>query len=285
MDSLTRVKFTNLDKILYPNLALKKSQVIEYYIKVAPLMLDYLKDRPLVTTRFPNGITKDGFYEKDAPKGTPQWVDLYKKYSKSTKRNLNYILCNNLDTLLWLANLASLEIHIPLAKKDSYENPDLILFDIDPEPPANINDAVEIANLLKETLDNMSLKSYPKTSGKKGLHVIVPIKPGPSYAQTRDFVHLIGKYMAKKNPIVVPEFSQSKESGKVHVDYRQNSAGQIMICPYSLRAEKEAPVSTPLSWGQIQKGLKPKEFNIFSVVKQKTNPWKEFWSYNQKLDV
>lgn len=285
MDSLTKVKFSNLDKILYPDLAIKKRQVIEYYIKVAPLMLDYLKDRPIVTTRFPNGITKDGFYEKDAPKGTPLWVDLYKKYSKSTKRNLNYIICNNLDTLLWLANLAALEIHIPLSMKDSYENPDLILFDIDPEPPANINDAVEVANLLKKTLDNMSLKSYPKTSGKKGLHVIVPIKPGPSYAQTREFVHLIGKHLTKKNQIIVPEFSQSKEPGKVHVDYRQNSAGQTMICPYSLRAEKEAPVSTPLSWGQIQKGLKPKEFNIFSVVEQKINPWEEFWNHNQKLDV
>ena len=146
MDSLTKVKFSNLDKILYPDLSIKKSQVIEYYIKVAPLMLDYLKDRPLVTTRFPNGIKKDGFYEKDAPKGTPQWVDVYKKYSKTAKRNLNYIICNNLDTLIWLVNLAALEIHIPLSKTNSYENPDLILFDIDPEPPANINDAVEVAS-------------------------------------------------------------------------------------------------------------------------------------------
>ena len=157
MYPLTNVQFTNLDKILYPDLTIKKSQMIEYYIKVAPLMLEYLKYRPLVTTRFPNGIKQNGFYEKEAPKGTPSWVETYKKYSKTTKRSLNYIICNNLDTLLWLANLAAVEIHVPLSKIESSEKPDLILFDIDPEPPASINDVIEVAKLLKETLDNLSL--------------------------------------------------------------------------------------------------------------------------------
>ena len=285
MDSLTKVQFSNLDKILYPDEAIKKSQMIGYYIKIAPLMLDYLKDRPLVTTRFPNGINQNGFYGKDAPKGTPSWVGTYKKYSKTAKRYLNYVVCNNLDTLLWLANLAALEIHIPLSKLDAYEKPDLILFDIDPEPPANINDTVEVALLLKEALDSLSLKSYPKTSGKKGLHIIVPIKPEYSYGQTREFVHKIGKQLAKEKQIVVSEFSQSQEPGKVHIDYRQNSAGRTMICPYSLRAEKHAQVSTPLSWEQIQKGLKPKEFNIFSMAEKKDNAWEGFWESKHKLDV
>ena len=285
METLTKVQFTNLDKILYPELAIKKSQMIEYYIKVAPLMLNYLKDRTLVTTRFPNGIKQNGFYEKDAPKGTPSWVETYTKYSKTAKRNLNYIICNNLDTLLWLANLAALEIHIPLSKIDSYEKPDLVLFDIDPEPPASINDVIEVAKLLKETLDNLSLNSYPKTSGKKGLHIIVPIIPEYSFKQTREFVHQIGKHLAKEKEIVVSEFSQSQEPGTVYIDYSQNSAGRPMVCPYSLRAEKQATVSTPLAWEQIQKGLKPKEFNIFSVVDIKSNPWEGFYKHKQKLDV
>lgn len=282
---LTKVKFTNLDKILYPAYGIKKAQVIEYYIKIAPKMLEFLADRPLVTTRFPDGINEEGFYEKDAPKGTPAWVETFRRYSKTAKRNLDYIVCNNLDTLLWLANLAALEIHIPLSKTDPYEKPDLILVDIDPEPPADMNDTIEVANLLKETLDDLSLVSYIKTSGKKGLHIVLPIVPEYTYKQTREFVHQIGKHLTKENELVVSEFSRSQDPGTVYIDYRQNSKGKTMICPYSLRATKNAPVSTPLAWGELQKGLKPQEFNIFSVVEIKNNPWEGFWEHKQKLDV
>ena len=285
LEKLTKVNFTNLDKILYPKSEIKKAQIIEYYIKVAPDMLKFLADRPLVTTRFPNGINQQGFYEKDAPKGTPSWVETFRRYSKTAKRNLDYVVCNNLDTLLWLANLAALEIHIPLAKTRSYEKPDLILFDIDPEPPANINDAIEVAKQLKETLDNLSLTSYVKTSGKKGLHVVLPIVPEYLYKQTREFVHQIGKHLKKENDLVVSEFSRSQDPGTVYVDYIQNSAGKTMICPYSLRATENASVSTPLTWNQLQKGLKPHTFNIFSVAEIKSNPWEGFWENKQRLDV
>lgn len=285
MDPLTKVQFSNLEKILYPDSKVKKNQVIKYYIKIAPLMLEYLKDRPLVRTRFPNGINQEGFYEKDAPKGSPSWVETFRRYSKSAKRNLDYVVCNNLDTLLWLANLAALELHIPLSKKNEFEKPDIMLFDIDPEPPAKIDDTTEVAKLLKEILDDLSLESYPKTSGKKGLHVIVPIISKYSYKQTREFVHQIGKHLAKETEIVVSEFSQSQKPGTVFIDYRQNSSSKTMVCPYSLRAEKKAPVSTPLVWEQIQKGLKPTDFNIFSVAEIKGNPWQGFWKKKQKLDV
>jgi bifunctional non-homologous end joining protein LigD len=266
LEKLTKVKFTNLDKILYSDYGIKKSQMIKYYIKIAPKMLDFLADRPLVTTRFPNGVDQKGFYEKNAPKGKPKWVETYRRYSKTAKRNIDYIICNNLDTLLWLANLAALEIHIPLAKKRMYENPDILLFDIDPEPPANMNSAVEVAKLLKETLEQLSLKPYIKTSGKKGLHIVLPIFPKYTYKQTRNFVHQIGKNLTKENELVVSEFSRSQEPGTVYVDYGQNSAGKTMICPYSLRATENATVSTPLAWSHIQKGLKPEELNFFSVV-------------------
>jgi bifunctional non-homologous end joining protein LigD len=285
LEKLTKVKFTNLDKILYSDYGIKKSQMIKYYIKIAPKMLDFLADRPLVTTRFPNGVDQKGFYEKNAPKGKPKWVETYRRYSKTAKRNIDYIICNNLDTLLWLANLAALEIHIPLAKKRMYENPDILLFDIDPEPPANMNSAVEVAKLLKETLEQLSLKPYIKTSGKKGLHIVLPIFPKYTYKQTRNFVHQIGKNLTKENELVVSEFSRSQEPGTVYVDYGQNSAGKTMICPYSLRATENATVSTPLAWSHIQKGLKPEEFNIFSVVEKKNDPWKDFWANKQRLDV
>ena len=283
LERLTKARFTNLNKIIYPDLKISKSKIIEYYIKIAPKILNYLEDRLLVTTRYPDGINKEGFYEKNAPKGTPSWVETYRRYSKTTKRNLDYIICNNLDTLLWLANLAALELHIPLAKKNSYEKPDLILFDIDPEPPADINNAIEIAKLLKEFLDDLSLVSFIKTSGKKGFHILVPIIPENSYKITREFVHQIGKKLSKENNFIVSEFSRSQEPGTVYLDYVQNSLGKTMICPYSLRATKFASVSTPLDWNDLQKGLKPEKFNIFSVVETKSNPWHGFWDQKQKL--
>ena len=284
LERLTKARFTNLNKIIYPDFRISKSKIIEYYIKIAPKILNYLEDRLLVTTRYPDGINKEGFYEKNAPKGTPSWVETFRRYSKTAKRNLDYIVCNNLDTLLWLANLAALELHIPLAKKNSYEKPDLILFDIDPEPPADINNAIDVAKLLKELLDDLSLVSFIKTSGKKGFHIVVPIIPENSYKITREFVHQIGKKLSKENNFIVSEFSRSQEPGTVYLDYVQNSLGKTMICPYSLRATKFASVSTPLDWNDLQKGLKPEKFNIFSVVETKSNPWHGFWDQKQKLD-
>ncbi len=248
-------------------------------------MLDILTDRPLVLTRFPNGVDKEGFYEKDAPEGTPPWVKTTKIYSETAKRDVNYILCNDLDTLIWLANLAAIEIHMPLSKVDSRETPDLVFFDVDPEPPASYEDAVAVALLLKEKLDRLGLKSYVKTSGKKGLHVLIPIVPEYAFRETRAFVHRIGKLLTKENEKVVSEFSESKNPGTVFVDYLQNSHGRTMACPYSLRVTPEATVSTPLDWAEVKEGIKPNEFNIFSVLKLKKNSWRGILEDQQKLSI
>jgi bifunctional non-homologous end joining protein LigD len=285
MERLTKVKFSNLDKVLFPKSRIRKAQIIEYYIKIAPKMLDFLANRPLVTTRYPDGIDQEGFYEKDAPKGTPSWVETFRRYSETAKRNVDYVVCNSLDTLLWLANLAALEIHIPLSRVDAYQKPDLILFDIDPEPPANFDDAIEVAQLLKERLDALSLVFFVKTSGKKGLHIVLHVVRSYSYGQTREFIHQIGKYLANESDLVVSEFSHSRDPGTVYIDYLQNSKGRTMVCPYSTRAEENATVSTPLEWRELRKGLKPEEFNIFSVVKREVNPWEDLWKHKQKLEV
>jgi len=282
---LTKVEFTNLDKILYPELRVTKAQVIEYYIRMAPRMLNMLSNRPVVLTRFPEGIEKEGFYEKDAPMGTPSWVETYRRYAETSQREINYIVCNDLDTLIWLANLAAIEIHVTLSKTDAFENPDLVLFDIDPEPPADYPEAAQVALLLKEKLDSFGLRSYAKTSGKKGLHIIVPIIDGYSFAQTREFVHQIAKHLTTQSEIVVSEFTESKTPGTVFIDYRQNSQGRTMICPYSLRAAPQATASTPLDWGDVKKQLKPTEFTISTVVKIKENPWKGLLDNRQKLEV
>ncbi len=285
MKELTKVRFTNLEKVLYQRSRITKAQVIEYYIKAAPNMLNFLANRPVVTTRYPHGINQEGFYEKDAPKGTPPWVETFARYSETAKRNVNYIVCSNLDTLLWLANLAALEIHIPLSRKDAYEKPDLVLFDIDPEPPANFEDAIEVSQLLKEKLDALSLVSYLKTSGKKGFHIVLPVARVYSYRQTREFVHQIGKHLARGTELIVSEFSSSRERNTVYIDYLQNSAGRTMVCPYSLRASEEATVSTPLDWRELEKGIKPEDFNISSVVKREDNPWEDLWNHKQRLEI
>jgi bifunctional non-homologous end joining protein LigD len=285
IEKLTKVEFTNLDKILFPKLQITKAQVIEYFIKTAPKMLDILENRPIVLTRFPNGIDKEGFYEKDAPQGTPRWVRTVKIYSETAKRDVNYVLCNDLDTLIWLANLAAIEIHMPLSKVDSREKPDLVFFDIDPEPPASYKEAITVALLLKEKLDWLGFKSYVKTSGKKGLHVLIPIVLEHSFRETRTFVHKIGRQLAKEQNVAVSEFAETKKPGKVFVDYLQNSHGRTMVCPYSLRVTPEATVSTPLEWDEVRKGIKPTEFNIFSVTKREKDPWKRILENKQKLKV
>lgn len=282
---LTKVELSNLDKILYPELKITKGQIIEYYIKIAPKMLDLIAQRPLVLTRFPDGIDKEGFYEKDAPMGTPPWVKTLKRFSETANRTINYVVCNDLDTLIWIANLASLEVHMTLGQVDSFENPDLVLFDIDPEPPASFDDVIEVAFLLKEKLLSLGLKPYVKTSGKKGLHVVIPIFPKYSFRQTREFVHQIGKYLARESPLVVSEFSRTKKPRTIFVDYLQNSHGKTMICPYSLRATSKATVSAPLDWHEVKKGLKPEELNIFTVLKSERNPWEDLIENRQKLEV
>ena len=284
-ERLTKVKFTNLGKILYPEMRITKARVIEYYIKIAPKILKCLADRPAVLARFPNGVDKEGFYEKDAPSGTPVWVKIYTKYSESAERMIAYIICNDLDTLVWLGNLAALEIHITLSRTKAFESPDFVLLDVDPEPPLGFDDVVNVALMLKEKLDDLGVHSYIKTSGKKGMHAIIPVKEGYTFQQTREFAHEIGRRLAKESELIVSEFSRSREPGTVFIDYLQNSRGRTMICPYGLRATAQATVSTPLDWGEVKKGLKPEDFTLFSVVKCEKNPWEGLLEDRQQLEM
>lgn len=284
-EKLTKVSFSNLDKILFPNLKVTKAQLIEYYIKMAPKMLSFLKDRPLMLTRYPEGIEKTGFYAKNAPEGMPNWVRTVKLYSHSAKRNVNYILCNDLDTLIWLANLATVEIHVPLSRVPERETPDFVFFDVDPEPPCTFDDAKNVALSIKEKLDQLGLKAYVKTSGKKGLHVLVPVVQEYTFKETRTFVHAIGIQLMKESSKVVSEFTDTKKPDKVFVDYTQNSHSRTMACPYSLRATAEAAVSMPIEWSDLKKNIKPAEFTIYSVPSVDMEPWADIFENRQKLVV
>jgi bifunctional non-homologous end joining protein LigD len=282
-EELTKVRFTNLNKILFPQTKTKKKRLIEYYIRIAPKILPFLKNRAIVLNRFPNGIQQKGFYEKNAPTGTPPWVKTKKITSKNQKRTTNYIICNDLDTLIWIANLSAIEIHIPLSKIDSIENPDFIFFDIDPEPPAPFTKATTVALLLKDKLEKIGFKTYIKTSGKKGLHILIPIQTNQTFKIIKKFVHEIGVELSKENNVVVSELSDTKKPGKIFVDYLQNSQGRTIASPYTLRATPQALVSTPVNWSEVKKGIKPTQFNINTVIKREKNPWKNILDNKQKI--
>jgi bifunctional non-homologous end joining protein LigD len=284
MHELTRVKFTNLDKILFPDLLLTKADVIEYYIKIAPIILPFLTNRTLVRTRYPNGISFDGFYEKDAPMGVPAWVQTFSKYSSSLEKKTDYVVCNNLDTLIWLANLTALELHIPLSTIKSVKEPDLMLFDIDPEPPAGLSEAIQVAYFIREYLEAMGLGSFVKTSGKKGIHIVVPLVSGYSFKDTSSFVHAIAIELAARHNFIVSERSQTNKPGTVLVDYPQNNENATMIAPYSLRTVKEATVSTPLEWNELP-DLRPFDWNIFNVINRKTESWKDLFLERFRLPI
>jgi bifunctional non-homologous end joining protein LigD len=287
LEQLTKVNLKNLDKVFYPELNVTKGQIIEYYIRIAPKMLPIIKDRPLVLTRYPDGINgeKFGFFEKDAPLGTPEWIKTKIIYSSTSQRDIHYVICNDLETLIWLANLATLEIHMPFSTISDLDKPDLLFFDVDPEPPATLSDAAEVALLIKDKLGDLGLTPFIKTSGKKGLHVVTPIVPEHTFEETRAFVHKIGIDLAKESEIVVSEFKDTKKPGKVFVDYLQNSPMRTMVVPYSLRPTPQATVSTPLDWTEVKKGIKPSDFNIFSVVKRKEDPWKNIFEKRYKLEI
>jgi bifunctional non-homologous end joining protein LigD len=290
IEQLTKVKLKNLDKCFYPEADVTKAQVIEYYITVAPKLLPVIKDRPLVLTRYPDGIKdaklgKTSFFEKNAPKGTPDWVETYNIYSPTSRRDVHYIVCNDVDTLIWLANMAALEIHMPFSTIYEIENPDLLFFDVDPEPPATLGQAAEVALRLKDKLVDLGLIPFIKTSGKKGLHVVISIDPDYPFEVARAFVHKIGIDLAKDDDLVVSEFKDTKKPGKVFVDYLQNSPMRTMVVPYSLRPTPQATVSAPLDWSEVKKGINPSDYTIFNVVKRLSDPWKDLFKKRCKLEI
>ncbi|TRO56672.1 ATP-dependent DNA ligase [Candidatus Bathyarchaeota archaeon] len=284
MQGLTRVKFSNLEKVLYPELGLTKSDIIEYYVRVAPRMLPFLRDRALVRTRYPDGLEGEGFYEKEVPKGTPDWVETFTKYSASVGKDTDYVVCNDLDTLVWLANLAALEIHTPLSLISAVTEPDLMLFDVDPEPPAGLNEAMQAAIILRDYLETVGLKPFVKSSGKKGVHVVVSLAQGYSFNETSSFVHAVAIQLADRHDFIVSERRDTKVPGTVLIDYPQNSERGTMVAPYSLRAIREATVSTPLEWSELL-SLRPFDWNIFNVVDRKSDPWRGLFEERFKLPV
>ena len=249
------LKLSNLDKVLYPEVGFTKGQVIDYYTRIAPVLLPHLKDHPLTLKRYPNGVDDKFFYEKQSPSHRPDWVKTVPIPARG--RTIDFTLANNLPTLVWLANLADLELHTSLSKATEITRPTTLAFDLDPGPPATIVECSQVALWLRGIFDELKLESFPKTSGSKGMQIYVPLNnPKASYDYTKPFAKALAELLEKQHPKHVVS-TQKKElrPKKVLIDWSQNDEHKTTINVYSLRAKSRPTVSTPLAWDEVEKIL------------------------------
>jgi bifunctional non-homologous end joining protein LigD len=240
--------------------------VLEYYVRIAPYLLPHLKNRPLSLLRFPNGIQETGFWEKEAPEGTPDWVPIWSHLSESRGDEIHWVVCNDFPTLVWLANLACIDFHPWFSRTDQPDCPDFVVFDLDPTPPAGFRQALQVALLLKAVLDPFGLRAYLKTSGVTGLHLYLPIQRRYSYEQVRGFAGNVAALLIRRFPkLITPEWKTNRRTGKVRIDFTQNAAGKTLASIYSMRPAEGASVSCPLVWEELTDSLDPASFNYLSI--------------------
>ena len=248
------LKLSNLDKVLYPKPGFTKGEVIDYYARVAATVVPHLNGRPLTLKRYPNGVEASHFYEKQCPKHRPDWVRTAAIWSGQRKGQIDYCLVEDAPTLVWLANLADLELHSSLSRHDAIERPTVLAFDLDPGPPAGILECARVALLLRGMFEGVGLASYAKTSGSKGMQVYVPLNSDATYEQTKPFSLAVAETLEDGYPkLVVSRMTKSLRSGKVLVDWSQNDEHKTTVCVYSLRAMDRPTVSTPLSWEELER--------------------------------
>ena len=257
-----QLKLSNLEKVLYPATGFTKQQVIDYYVRIAPAMVPHLAGRPLTRKRYPNGVDEEFFYEKNAPQHRPDWVKTAPIWSGRNRRTIYYILANDLATLVWLANLAAIELHPSLALAEDITCPTMMVFDLDPGPPANIVQCCQVGLWLREIFEHFGLQSFPKTSGSKGLQIYVPLNTPTNYESTKTFSHALAQLLEHEHPeLVVSDMKRQLRTGKVFVDWSQNDEHKTTVAVYSLRAREHPTVSTPVTWEEVQRALKKKDAN------------------------
>ena len=248
-----RLPLSNLEKDLYPSYGFTKAQILEYYRGIAPFMLPHLKDRALTFKRYPDGVDKDFFFEKRCPGHRPVWVNTA-EIPQDDDEPMIVCLVNDLETLIWAENLASLELHVPLARAGSPQMPDSMVFDLDPGDEASILDCARVALILRDLLSQIGLVSYVKTSGQKGLHVFVPLnRKDTTFEDTKTFSKTVAGIMQKHYAdLVTANMTKQERKGRVFINWSQNDASKTMVCVYSLRARKKPFVSFPLEWGELE---------------------------------
>lgn len=270
-----QLQLTNLAKVLYPQTGFTKGEVIDYYSRIAPTLLPHLADRALTVKRYPNGVDAPHFFEKNASRGTPDWVrtvTLPVPGSTMKRETIDYIVVEELPTLVWLANLAALELHVPQwlvpppgAAKGKAPRTDLLVFDLDPGAPASIVECCEVALFVRDLLAEDGLTLTAKTSGSKGMQVSAPVTVDEQ-GQTSAYAHWVAKQLEAAHPkLVVSRMTKALRPGKIFVDWSQNNAAKTTVAPYSLRARDEPTVSTPVTWDEVASGV-PLRFTAPQVL-------------------
>lgn len=255
-----KLKLSNLEKILYPAAGFTKGQVIDYCVRIAPVLVPHLAGRPLTMKRYPEGVDHEYFFEKNAPMHRPEWVKTAPVWSESNHRTINFILANDLATLVWIANLASIELHPSLSLATDIATPTMIVFDLDPGPPADIVQCAQIGIWVRDIFEHFGLQSFPKTSGSKGMQVYIPLHTKTTYEQTKSFAHAIARLLEQEHPeLVVSDMKKAVRTNKVFVDWSQNDQHKTTISVYSLRARERPTVSTPVTWEEVEEALKKKD--------------------------
>ena len=248
-----RLQLSNLEKVLYPD-GFTKGQVIDYFVRIAPALLPHLHDRPLTMKRYPEGVTGFHFYEKNCPEHRPEWVKTARVWSSGNNKWMNYCMVQDLPTLVWAANLADLELHTSLSRAADILRPTMLVFDLDPGPPANIVECCQVGLWVCAIFKKLGLKAFAKTSGSKGLQVYVPLNTAVNYDDTKAFARTVASLLEQARPdFVVSDMKKSLRTGKIFVDWSQNDDHKTTICVYSLRARERPSVSTPVQWEDVEK--------------------------------
>ncbi len=266
----TTLTLSNLDKILYPDTGFTKGEVVDYYARIAPVLLPHLDGRPLTRKRYPDGVDGGAFFEKNAPKTTPDWVRrvrLPSPGSTKDREEIDYVVVDGLPTLVWLANLAALELHVPqwtVGPRGGVRDADLVVFDLDPGAPATVVECCQVAVLLRDELAGDGLRAWPKTSGSKGLQLYVPVRPVPAQ-RTSAYAKALAERLESRHPgLVVSRMRKDLRPGKVLIDWSQNNAAKTTVAPYSLRAREWHWVSTPVTWEELEEVEAPEDVQFLA---------------------
>ena len=260
------LKLTNLDKLYWKKEAFSKGDMINYYLRIAPWMLPYMKDRPQSLNRHPNGINGPNFYQKDVEGKVPSWMATHEDYSESTGKTIQYLVCKDEATLIYMANLGCIEMHPWHSRTGSWQQPDWCLIDLDPDTRNSFEQVIETAQVVKKVLDSIGAVSYVKTSGSSGIHIFIPLGAKYNYDQSRQLAELVVTMVNHELPDTTSVIrNPAKRKGKIYLDFLQNREIQTAASVYSLRPKPGVPVSTPVDWSEVKKGLKPTTYNAYNI--------------------
>jgi bifunctional non-homologous end joining protein LigD len=285
-EKLREGNLSNPEKVFWPDEGYTKLDLANFYRAVFPLLQPYVKDRILTLERCPDGLRGQCFYQKEKPQGMPPGTPTKRIANVSGKRKFtNYILGGSLETQVALVNLGCIPVHVAGSRGKTFPKPDWICFDLDPVT-GKFDDAVEAGCLLKQLLERLGLKSFPKTSGSRGLHVFVPIRVGPAADEVLKFAEQVVSKLAARHPkLLTTEHSIAARGKRVYLDPFRNGSVQTVVSPYSVRRKPHAPVSTPLAWTEVQRSLQPADFNLGNFTKERDgkDPWGDFFADRQDL--